>query len=451
MGMGRKTERLATNAYYPWIGLAALWVIGFAGALTRFIMAYYQSQIAADLAIGRGFISMAWSTNLLIAALCAPVGGWLIDRFGVRRVMLASALFGLAGTATVYWGEGAALFFIGYGVLSGLGGLGASAAYVLLFGWFDRHKAKAAAILGSASSVGLAVCTPLFVSNVWLTWKLTFLVSAAMSVLLTIPLILFVIRMPERNAGFGSKAGEESVAVRQKAGEDGTRDAAREQRGEHAAAGFSQAGAMKGVAGRGGVSAYLPIAIVAFALFTCGINMGTVEMNLVAIHQGAEVAPSVIALSMTVLGVMEIAGSLAFGVLTDMMNKRLAMALLYGIRVVGFAVLYAHLGWSSVLFALLFGLTYLGAVPGGMLIAGESARRKGSVVGNLMLFHQAGGIVGALLGGLSFDAFGNYQLLIAMDAALCVVAMLGYAYTGGIGRGRAAGAAQRRKAIEGSA
>lgn len=449
MGMRGSSGRLAEHKYYPWVGLAALWVIGFTGALTRFIMAYYQSQIAADLSIGRGLISMAWSTNLLIAAACAPIGGWLIDRFGVRRVMLASALFGLAGTATVYWGEGAALFFIGYGVLSGFGGLGASAAYVLLFGWFNRHKAKAAAILGSASSVGLAVCTPLFVSNAWLTWKLTFLVSAAMSVALTIPLIMFVIRIPKRESG--TEAANNGVAKETGNGSaDGVADTANESE-ERTRSGLRRGEAPEGKAKRGALMAYLPIAIVAFALFTCGINMGTVEMNLVAIHQGAGVAPSVIAMSMSVLGAMEIVGSLAFGVLTDMMNKRLAMALLYGIRVIGFAVLYAHVGWSPLCFAFLFGLTYLGAVPGGMLIAGESARRKGSMVGNLMLFHQAGGILGALLGGLSYDAFGNYQLLIAMDAALCMMAMLGYAYTSGIGRGRSGWMARKPKALEGSA
>lgn len=44
---------------YAWIGLAALWIIGFIGALLRFIMATYQVQISQDLNISRSLISMA--------------------------------------------------------------------------------------------------------------------------------------------------------------------------------------------------------------------------------------------------------------------------------------------------------------------------------------------------------------------------------------------------------
>ncbi|WP_221469176.1 hypothetical protein [Cohnella nanjingensis] len=40
--------------------------------------------------------------------------------------------------------------------------------------------------------------------------------------------------------------------------------------------------------------------------------------------------------------------------------------------------------------------------------------------------HQAGGIVGALVGGIAFDAFGSYQLLIALDLAMCAAAAGGY-------------------------
>lgn len=65
---------------YAWIGLGSLWVIGFIGALTRFSLSFFQVQISTDLQISRGFISMAWSTNLFIVAVCAPLGAgsWIV-------------------------------------------------------------------------------------------------------------------------------------------------------------------------------------------------------------------------------------------------------------------------------------------------------------------------------------------------------------------------------------
>ncbi|GED32203.1 hypothetical protein [Brevibacillus centrosporus] len=48
------------------------------------------------------------------------------------------------------------------------------------------------------------------------------------------------------------------------------------------------------------------------------------------------------------------------------------------------------------------------------------------MVGNLLLFHQAGGILGALIGGIAFDVFHDYQFLIVLDAVLCGIAVVGY-------------------------
>jgi MFS family permease len=171
----------------------------------------------------------------------------------------------------------------------------------------------------------------------------------------------------------------------------------------------------------------LPIFIVvAIALFTCGINMGSVEMNLVAIHQLADVSPSMIALSMSILGIMEITGALICGYFLDRYNKLMMMSLLYGIRIIGFAFLFMHLGSSPILFAIAFGITYLSALPGGMIVINEFAKGKGKHTGVLLLMHQSGGIVGALIGGLSFDYFGNYQNLIVVDIIICILVTLGY-------------------------
>lgn len=389
---------------YAWVGLGSLWIIGFIGALTRFIMAYFQVQISEDLGISRGFISMAWSTNLLIAALCAPVGGLLVDRYGPKKVMLVSAVMGTIGTGTVVFGHHAIVFFIGYGIISGFVGIGTTTTYMLMFSWFQHHRAKATALLTSASSVGLAVSTPIFVSSSWLTWKDAFLTSFILGIVVTLPVIWFGIKgiEPRENQ---AKHVEQNVPQSENA--------------QSASPKFSPK--FKGIA------LHLPIFIVvASALFTCGFNMGTVEMNLVAIYQLANVSPSMIALSMSVLGVMEITGSLIFGYFLDRVNKLVMMTILYGIRILGFAFLFMHTGWSPVFFAIAFGMTYLSAIPGGLLIVNELAKGKGKQTGFLLLFHQGGGILGALIGGVSFDYFNNYQVLIGADVVICALVALGY-------------------------
>ncbi|AIQ26683.1 MFS transporter [Paenibacillus sp. FSL H7-0737] len=386
---------------YAWIGLGSLWVIGFIGALTRFSLSFFQVQISTDLQISRGFISMAWSTNLFIVAVCAPLGGWLVDRYGTKKILMLSAIMSTLGTGIVVLGHHPIVFFIGYGVISGLAGIGATTNYILMFEWFRHHRAKAMALLASASSVGLAIITPIFVSMDWLTWKNAFMASFILGVCVTLPVIWLGIKSSQQK-NTERAPSDRSIEVE---GQDTSPRVTPPSKKF-----FS-----------------LPIfVVVAIALFTCGINMGSVEMNLVAIHQLADVSPSMIALSMSILGIMEITGALICGYFLDRYNKLMMMSLLYGIRIIGFAFLFMHLGSSPILFAIAFGITYLSALPGGMLVINEFAKGKGKHTGVLLLMHQGGGIVGVLIGGLSFDYFGNYQNLIVVDVIICILVTLGY-------------------------
>ncbi|OAB40098.1 MFS transporter [Paenibacillus glacialis] len=390
---------------YAWVGLGSLWIIGFIGALTRFSMAYFQVNISEDLGISRGYISMAWSTNLLITALCAPLGGWFVDRYGAKKVLLISVVMGTLGTGIVVIGEHPAVFFIGYAVVSGLAGIGTTTTYLLMFEWFSHHRAKAIALHTSANSVGLVITTPIFVSMSWLTWKDAFLASFVLSLLIALPVIWLGIKSHHQNKAVTAQ-GEGLIEV-----DNHDHD---KPHTDTVAPSLKRAG-------------HLPIFfLVGIALFTCGINMGTVEMNLVAIHQLANVSPSMIALSMSILGILEIVGSVTFGFLLDRFNKLVMMAMLFGIRILGFAVLFMHVGWSPILFAIAFGMTYLSVIPGGILIVNEHTKGKGKQTGFLFVFHQAGSIMGALIGGLSFDYFKNYQVLIGFDVVICILVTVGF-------------------------
>ncbi|MVP00687.1 MFS transporter [Paenibacillus lutrae] len=389
---------------YAWIGLGSLWIIAFIGSLMRFSVAFFQVQISEDLGVSRGFISTAWSTNLLITALCAPLGGWLADRYGPKKVMLISAVIGIAGMGIAVFGHHDIGFFIGYGVIAGFAGIGTTTTYMLMFDWFQHHRAKATGLLASASSLGIAIITPVFVAASTWTWRDAFFASFVLNIVVTLPVIFFGIKgikprgntiaetvITEPTAGNGQK---EQITVRFPLHRS---------------------------------SAHLPIfIIVAIALFTCGFNMSTTEMNLVAINQLANVSPAMIALSMSVLGIMEITGSFIMSYWMDRSNKLVIMALLYGIRIIGFSLLFMHLEWSPVLFAVAFGLTYLSALPGGLLIVNEHSRGKGKQTGWLLLFHHGGGVLGSLTGGISFDYFRDYQVLIGVNIFMCTLVALGY-------------------------
>jgi MFS family permease len=391
---------------YAWFILIFLWVFGFVNSLSRFISAYYQPEIAGFLQVGRGFLGFTWSTSIFISAICAPLGGWLTDRYGYKKVLIASGVLGTLATTLFLFIQNPIGYYCGFGLLSGLAGIGASTGYVLINNWFAHHRAKALVILGSAGSLGLAIITPIFVTNkAWLSWDTAYWILFITGCIF-IPLALLFIRDNKYKQPLAEAVVEEAV--------------------EPSLVGPSKLRAFL---------LYLKnptLATVIFALFTCGFSMGTVEMHLMAIQQLAHVHDGMFTSSLSLLGILELVGGLTFSFLLDRMRRTRALSALYALRVIAFTLLVFHFQASPILFSVIFGASYLGAVPGGILVANEELKASkhsiGLQTGLLILVHQLGGVAAAIGGGLNFDIFHNYQLLIAINIAMSLISALGYYY-----------------------
>jgi predicted MFS family arabinose efflux permease len=280
--------------------------------------------------------------------------------------------------------------------------------------WFQHHRAKALTILGSASSLGLAVLTPILVSlKSWLDWTTVYTILFFVSCLF-IPLVLWLVR--SNNNEVTDKESNDSASITAKAPVDGL-GLSTKKGGEMLVAFMT----------------YLrqPILLVVmFALLTCGISMGTVEMHLMAIHQQAHVSNEMLASALSLLGLLELIGGITFSFLLDYMSRMKALSILYLIRTLAFTFLFLHFPYSPILFSILFGATYLGAIPGGILVAGEALnnnqKTSGLQIGILIFIHQIGGVLAALAGGMNFDHNHNYQLLILFNIICSVMVAGGY-------------------------
>jgi MFS family permease len=69
-----------------------------AGPINVFTFGVFLKPVTEDLGLSRGAFSAALTVHAAIAAIVLPVTGWLVDRWGARRVMLpglATASYGL--------------------------------------------------------------------------------------------------------------------------------------------------------------------------------------------------------------------------------------------------------------------------------------------------------------------------------------------------------------------
>jgi len=129
-----------------------------------------------------------------------------------------------------------------------------------------------------------------------------------------------------------------------------------------------------------------------------------------------------------VVGLANIAGTLAAGWLGNRFQKKSVLSLLYLARsliFIGFLLIPISV-YSTFVFAFLLGLLWLSTVP---LTSGLVAHIFGPaymsmLYGIVFLSHQVGSFFGAWLGGLMFDVTGSYDLMWWISVALGVMAAL---------------------------
>ncbi|MFA5955954.1 MFS transporter [Hyphomicrobium sp.] len=86
----------ATRAAWTIVGL--LWVVALINYLDRQLLVTMPGPIKADLRLGDEKFGLLSSVFLWIYGLCSPIAGYLADRVGKRRVILASLIIWSAAT-----------------------------------------------------------------------------------------------------------------------------------------------------------------------------------------------------------------------------------------------------------------------------------------------------------------------------------------------------------------
>src|SRR5580693_10564336 len=83
-----------------WVVVATvLGLIVGAGPINVFAFGVFLKPITAELGVSRGLFSSALTLHATVAAIMCPIYGWLIDRWGGRRVMLPSLVLYVIGIA----------------------------------------------------------------------------------------------------------------------------------------------------------------------------------------------------------------------------------------------------------------------------------------------------------------------------------------------------------------
>ena len=133
-------------------------------------------------------------SKLLVGPLFGFIAGWIVDRFGPRRLMLIGILmagFALAGLATIST-LGLFYFFYLFNALGYVCG-GPLPNQVLLSRWFEKSRGKAMGIAYLGIGIGGAI-VPLLANSLIqrLGWQMALMTLGVLMILISFPLAFFV-------------------------------------------------------------------------------------------------------------------------------------------------------------------------------------------------------------------------------------------------------------------
>ena len=320
--------------------------------------------------------------------------GMLADRFGAFRVMVFSSLlyalglWGMAQAASPAW------LALTLGVM--VGAAQAGTTFAIVFGIIGRNipaekRSWAMGVVSAAGSFGQFLLVPTSSYMIeHIGWHQALLVLAA-GMLMVLPLTLGL-REP---AFAGGQAPKRQQSILQ---------AVREAFG------------------------YRSFQLLMAGYFVCGFQVVFIGVHMPSYLKDQGMDPQVAGTALALIGLFNILGTYAAGVLGQHFPKNLLLSFNYTMRGV-FISLFIFLPLSPVsvyLFAAAMGLLWLSTVPVTSAIVAQmfGVAHFSMLSGFVFMSHQLGSYMGVWLGGWVFDRTGSYDQVWYLTIALSVFAAL---------------------------
>jgi sugar phosphate permease len=393
------------------------WVVAAAGFLTLITSAGFRSTpgvlivpLQDEFGWSRATIGLAVSINLVLFGLGGPFAAALVDRFGLRRVMVVALLAISAGSSLAVLMHSPWQLFLLWGVVNGLatGALSVPLAATIANRWFDRRRGFVTGLLTASTATGQLIFLPLLA---WIVssfgWRYATVTVAVVALCVVVPVVLVLVRDRPADVGLAPYGATEVVPAPARsdvnpfaAAVDGLRFAARS------------------------TSFWL----LAGSFFVCGLSTnGLIATHLIPAamdHGFAEVAAASL---LAAIGIFDIVGTTASGWLTDRYDPRVLLFWYYALRGLSLLALPYVLGSSRaglILFVVFYGLDWIATVPPTVALAAEAFGRDrvGIVFGWIFASHQFGAAFAAWGAGAVRTWFGDYGWAFGTAGLLCLFA-----------------------------
>ena len=174
-------------------------VVG-AGPINVFTFGVFLKPITEDLGLSRGAFSAALTFHAAIAAIVLPIIGWLVDRWGARRIMLPGLFLYALATASYALIQASPLLltFLIFAFTGLVGGVQSPIPYAAVIAqWFDRRRGLALGIGTAGVGLGVALMPQLAALLIdAFGWRLAYVGLAVAVLVVAFPPVAMFLRDP---------------------------------------------------------------------------------------------------------------------------------------------------------------------------------------------------------------------------------------------------------------
>jgi len=422
--------------YGWWVVSASAAIIFLTGGTFYYGFSALVKPLQDQFGWSRALISGAFSLRTEVGGLASPVVGYLVDRIGARRLLLAGSVLVGAGFILLSRVESVWAFYVAVMIIAvGTSATGGSVALTAAAHWFERQRGRAMAVLtaGAGSSGVMVVVLATLIEA--FDWREALLIMGLAQWVVCIPLSLLVRHRPQE---MGLLPDGEPSLFRPETG--------------RAAALAEANGVADGLVHvqDSGLTIGQALRTRTFWLLSLAMSLAGFGSTAIIVHQVVYVTEAtglsdeeaaVVAMMMPMVSLV---GRLGFGWLADYRDKRQVLAASYALLGLGILLLAAaQEPWQLLFFLLVFSPGWGGSIAVRPAFQAEyfGLRAFGALQGLAFTVSTVGSVAGPIFAGWVHDNSDTYRhafvvLALATLAAAPVILMVGRPF-----RGRAAAVA----------
>ncbi|SEH68554.1 Major Facilitator Superfamily protein [Mycolicibacterium rutilum] len=399
--------RATRRVHWAWAVAAVSFIAILGAAGFRSVPGVMMNPLHDEFGWSHGVVGLAMSVNMTLFGLTAPFAAALMDRFGVRPVLsvalgLIAAGSALSVTMTTSW-----QLVLLWGVLVGVGTGSISMGFVATIAtrWFEARRGLVTGVLTAAGATGQLIFLPV-VAEVTTRhgWRWASLIVAA-AALCVVPLVLIFMRNYPHDRGLTAYGATSADPP--------------------AVSGSGFRAAFDGLLIGARVPAFW---LLAGSFAICGMTTnGLIGTHFIPAANDHGMPTTVAAGLLATIGILDVAGTVFSGWLTDRVDPRLLLVVYYTGRGLSLALLPALLSpqaeQGTWVFVIFYGLDWVATVPPTIVLCRYYFGARTPVVfGWVFAAHQVGAALAAACAGWLRDLQGTYDLAFYSAAGLCLVA-----------------------------